>query len=129
MSAHRKIFVLSTGFLLGLGLLAGCSDDERNAVGDGAAEVTQPDDSEETTDSDAGDDSSSDSGGAEEGIGIDEAVRLTQERFGGELDSVEPDHFEGVAVWEIELDDTDEGMDLEVIVDQRTGDILHYEEN
>jgi|GEM_PF-5088908 len=129
MNSQRRIFVLSTGFLLGIGLLTGCSDDERNAVGDGAAEVTQPDDSEDSTDSGTDDDSSSDSGGAEEGIGIDEAVRLAQERFGGELDSVEPDHFEGVAVWEIELDDTDEGTDLEVIVDQRTGDILHYEQD
>lgn len=64
-----------------------------------------------------------------EGIGMDEASQIALDEFGGELDSIESDHFDGIPVWEVELENTDLGYDLEVMVDKETGEILHYEED
>lgn len=64
-----------------------------------------------------------------EGIRMDEASQIALDEFGGELDSIESDHFDGIPVWEVELENTDLGYDLEVMVDKETGEILHYEED
>jgi len=132
--------VLVTSLSLTVALAAGgcAAQDSETPSPDGGA-VTVPNQDQPTAPSNAPSEEPSDEPqdepGAEtvrpevEGIGMDEATQIALDEFGGELDSIESDHYDGIPVWEIELDDTDLGIDLEVVVDKETGEILHYEED
>lgn len=138
MKFKSRALLASMGLVIAL-VAAGCgAQDSEVAAPDGGA-VTVPDQgAPNESPNDGGQDPTeepTDEPGAEtvqpevEGIGMDEATRIALDEFGGELDSIESDHYDGIPVWEIELDDTDLGMDLEVVVDKETGEILHYEED
>ena len=130
MATWRVLSVAGVTAVLAAGLVSGCgSEDSETTSPDGGA-VTVPDPSKTTPEEPEPEET-----GAEEvepdveGIGIDEATQIAIDEFGGVLDSVESDDHDGIPVWEVELDDTDLGMDLEIMVDKDTGEILHYEED
>jgi len=130
MGSPRVLGAAAGAAVLAAGLVTGCgSDDSETPNPDGGA-VTVPDPSQTTPQEPEPEET-----GAEEvepdveGIGMDEATQIAIDEFGGVLESVESDDHDGIPVWEVELDDTDLGMDLEVLVDKDTGEILHYEED
>jgi len=132
---------LATGLaaLLVAGLLTACGAPDSETPNPEGGAVTVPDQNETTAPSDSGtappEGPEESDDGAEavkpevEGISMDEAAKIAVDEFGGEIDGIGSDYFEGIPVWEIELEDTDLGTDLEVLVDKETGEIVHHEED
>src|SRR5690625_4682130 len=131
----QRIIGAACGALL-LGALAGCGEADSEVVNSDGGAVTVPNQpSQEAQKPPEPEQPEPEDTGAEtvrpevEGIGMDEASQIALKEFGGKLDNIESDHYDGIPVWEIELENTNKGIDLEVVVDKETGEILHYEED
>jgi len=139
MSRTRSSLTTGLAALLVAGLLSACGAADSETPNPEGGAVTVPDQSETTPPAQSGtaapEDPADSDDGAEavkpevEGIGMDDAAQIAIDEFGGELDGIGSDYFDGIPVWEIELEDTDLGMDLEVLVDKETGEIVHHEED
>lgn len=57
-------------------------------------------------------------------VPLAEAVQTAVAEVGGQLDGVELDDEDGTWVWEVSLDDTDGGDDVEVTVSTTTGEVV-----
>lgn len=56
-------------------------------------------------------------------ITAEEAGRIATDRYGGQIEEIDRDDLDGRPVWEVEIDNSNEG-DIEVKVDRQTGEIL-----
>jgi len=132
----QRIIGAACGVLL-LGALAGCGEADSEVVNSDGGAVTVPNQPSQEAQKppELEPQPEPEDTGAEtvrpevEGIGMDEASQIALKEFGGKLDNIESDHYDGIPVWEIELENTNKGIDLEVVVDKETGEILHYEED
>lgn len=118
--------VAVAGAVLAAGVLAGCTGGDApdaSATGDGAASTgVEPSKSPAVP---------SPGGGVGAGtvdISQDDARRIATAKYGGTVTSVEDDHHDGEATWEVELRDSSQGR-IEVEVSKATGAIVSVEQD
>lgn len=121
MTVHKRCTVLTAMITVAItALLTACSPEEERETEPDAA-------SQEASAQDSGvhGGNGSESRGS---VSKEEAGKISTDKYGGAVEEVGSDSYQGKDVWEVEIRDSDQGR-IEIKVEKATGKILNMEKD